>query len=206
MHIYLVRHGLTEWNACHRFLGQKDIPLNDEGRIQSEKLAKRLEDTCFSVVYSSPLQRAYETTRIIARGREWNIVQDNRLIELNIGSLEGKTFSTLTESEQEAVAKWYKDPEMYRLPEGENLSELQKRAWDFIEEIGGGNSEEKVLVVSHAFTVGMILCKALRRPIKDFLRFRQDPTAVNILSYGKKGINLISLNDTSHLEPCSADK
>ena len=31
--LYIMRHGKTDWNACHKLQGRTDIPLNDEGRI-----------------------------------------------------------------------------------------------------------------------------------------------------------------------------
>ena len=34
MLIYLLRHGLTEYNAQKRYQGQRDIPLSPEGLAQ----------------------------------------------------------------------------------------------------------------------------------------------------------------------------
>ena len=38
MKMYLVRHGETLWNKEEVFRGRKDIPLNETGMIQAEKV------------------------------------------------------------------------------------------------------------------------------------------------------------------------
>ena len=38
MLIYLLRHGLTEYNAQKRYQGQRDIPLSPEGLAQLRRL------------------------------------------------------------------------------------------------------------------------------------------------------------------------
>ena len=52
MLIYLLRHGLTEYNAQKRYQGQRDIPLSPEGLAQL-----RRADIDPKVVYISTLQR-----------------------------------------------------------------------------------------------------------------------------------------------------
>lgn len=42
MMIGLIRHGLTDWNKLGKIQGQSDIPLNEEGRQQAERLGERL--------------------------------------------------------------------------------------------------------------------------------------------------------------------
>ena len=63
----LVRHGESTWNAEHRWAGQADPPLTDNGRAAAFRLAKTVATEGFAVVASSPLQRALETANIIAK-------------------------------------------------------------------------------------------------------------------------------------------
>lgn len=61
--VYLVRHGLTDWNQEHRFQGQIDVPLNQEGLAQAKSVAQWMGEqaTSFSALYSSDLMRAAQT-------------------------------------------------------------------------------------------------------------------------------------------------
>ena len=41
MLIYLLRHGLTEYNAQKRYQGQRDIPLSPEGAAQLRRADRK---------------------------------------------------------------------------------------------------------------------------------------------------------------------
>ena len=70
LEIWLIRHGETAWNAEDRILALRDMPLNDRGRTQAERLRQRFERdrTSFDAVYASDLSRARTTAE---QARRW---------------------------------------------------------------------------------------------------------------------------------------
>ena len=85
MRFILVRHGETPWNVTGQYQGQADIPLSERGRAQAAALGKRFESIHVDEIFSSPLQRAYDTARPIseATGRPIHVVDG--LKELDFG-------------------------------------------------------------------------------------------------------------------------
>lgn len=82
MKIYLVRHGESEANAKGIHQGQKiDTSLSKNGLEQAKKIAERLKDEDFEIIYSSDLKRAYETAKEIAKFHNIKIIKDKRLRE-----------------------------------------------------------------------------------------------------------------------------
>ena len=85
MLIYLLRHGLTEYNAQKRYQGQRDIPLSPEGLAQL-----RRADFDPDVVYITPLQRTRQTAEVLFPNAKLVVVKD--LQEMCFGSFEGRNF------------------------------------------------------------------------------------------------------------------
>ncbi|NLA28209.1 MAG: histidine phosphatase family protein, partial [Propionibacterium sp.] len=87
--IILWRHGQTSFNVESRFQGHLDAPLNSVGLTQAEVAAAGLSRFPVDAIYASPLQRAYNTARALARRVDLPIVTDSRLMEISVGSWEG---------------------------------------------------------------------------------------------------------------------
>ena len=137
--LYIVRHGETDWNKEHRIQGHQDIPLNNQGIIDAEKVKEKLKDIDFDIVFSSPLKRAYETAKIITNK---DIIIDNRLIERYNGKLEGINDEELLQS-----IDWDDDNSPYEI---EKLSDLSNRVFSFLDEILDKYNNKNILVVTHA--------------------------------------------------------
>jgi len=202
--ILLVRHGETNFNLTHRFQGRIDIPLNKEGKNQAQALALALKDEPLTAVYSSPLMRAMETARsIMAFHPSTPFFEEEGLIEMDLGELDGKQIGDWISLHQEFYKTWCTTPSCLKMPGGESLKEVQIRAMDTLERITKPYPPESTLLFcSHNFVNHTIICHALGLPLDRFQDFQQDAAALNVL-YKREGQLLAEVvNDVSHLKKC----
>ena len=95
MKLYIIRHGTTKWNVERRLQGRKDSELTEEGIKRAIMLRDRLQDVDFDMIYSSPLNRALETAKIIKGQRNIEIIIHKSLCELDFGNWEGMQISEI---------------------------------------------------------------------------------------------------------------
>lgn len=139
MKLYLMRHGETDWNREGRLQGQKDIPLNENGIAQMQRLGEQLRDLPFCVdkIISSPLARAARSAEIIAEyiGFHKPIVYDGDFLERSFGKAEGVPWSSGIDLSDDAYC-------------AESAEALCRRAEQGIRKYLT-EGEETVLVVAH---------------------------------------------------------
>lgn len=195
--LVLVRHGETDWNVERRFQGSSDIPLNDNGRSQAQKLAQHLANEKFDAVYSSDLSRAAETAQTIT---QQTIVPDVRLREIGFGVFEGFTFAEIEQKYPEQWDLWRKREAPP--PQGEDISFVADRVRRFFDEVMVKHADQRVLVVSHGGIIGLLTCQLLDHPPKKVWQFRFDNTSVTEFGFFPQGTVLLRLNDVCHLTQC----
>jgi len=199
MRLILVRHGETRWNQENRVLGHTEIELNEKGRKQAERLALALKDETLAAIYSSPLRRARETAEEIARFHGLEVVTDDGLKEVDAGELDGLTFQEMMERYGDFLKEWVKDEPSLRMPGGESIAELQQRTWPAVERMVRDHPDGIVILVSHAFAILSIICKAIGLSLSHFRRLRLSTASISILNFGGRGTSLVLFNDTCHL-------
>lgn len=200
--IFLVRHGETEWNKTHRFQGRVNLPLNQEGKDHARALAFALKDESLTAIYSSPLARAIETARIIKEFHPSTpFFEEEGFVEMNLGEFDGMEVGDWIAQYQEFFNTWRSTPGSLRMPGGESLQEVQRRAVDALERLTEPYpSGSTLLLCSHNFVNRALLCYASGSPLDRFRDFHQDPAALNVLY--KRGRQLWTevVNDVSHLK------
>ncbi len=118
--IWIVRHGETEWSLSGRHTGLTDIPLTGAGRASAQQIGKLLPDRSFSLVLTSPLERARETCRLAGYGDVAQV--DSDLHEWDYGQYEGQTSDEI----QQGDPGWniWTSP----VPGGESIDQVAARA------------------------------------------------------------------------------
>ena len=198
--LFLVRHGVTDQNTTHKFLGQTDAELSEEGFRQVQKLRDRMVKEKFDVVYSSDLKRAMATAEVISKGHNAAIISCPELREINYGETECLTYGEIKQKYPNlAEAINTLSPEL-SFPGGESLQGFIERTLKFMDRLNQHASQKKILIVSHGGPMRTLLCDLLGVSQSHWRTFRLDNASLSIVdTYSERAI-LSLLNDTSHLK------
>ncbi len=198
--LYLVRHGATPLSAEDRFSGAEGVFLSDEGRDQAELLAKRLATNKISAAYTSPLDRALETTAIIAKPHDLMPIAVDGLREISHGHWEGMSREEVERRFPGEYAAWEEDPFTFAPEGGESGISVLARAMPAIRDVVVKNKDQDILVVSHKATLRLIISSLLGfdgRGYRD--RLDQAPACLNIVDFRDPvRARLMLFNDVSH--------
>jgi alpha-ribazole phosphatase len=198
LHLMLVRHGETEWNAQRRYQGQSDVMLSAMGRRQAELVAERLAGHEIDAVYASDLKRAWETAQFIAKKSSLQIVSEPRLRELKFGVLEGLTFDEAQEQYPEMINAWLED--FNRPPEGGETIELfNARVVSLLNDLKANHDEQTVLLVAHGGPLSEILRVILGLSREKRWYLEMENASLSEVSITENYVSLKRLNDTCHL-------
>ncbi len=199
MEIILVRHGQTALNAARTFRGRLDVGLDETGRRQAAALGAYLAPRPLEAVYSSPLRRATETARAIARPHGLRVRRLDGLLDMDFGQWQGLTADEVRHRYPQAYADWLSAPHRVRVPGGEGLAEVRQRAVPAVGAVVSRHSGAVVLV-SHRVVLKVLVCALLGLDSSHFWNIRLDTCGLTTFSYQDGRYVLAGHNDTSFLE------
>ncbi len=198
--LLLVRHGVTTWNAQHRYQGHTDVPLSEVGVQQAVALAERLSAEKIHSLYSSDLDRAQTTARVIAQHHNLPVRVEPRLRDIHFGAWEGLSYQQIQDRYAEEYAAWKADPMVVAPPGGETLAQVAERVRVVLDQVASRHPNETVLITAHGGVLQVLLCLVLGLEPRGRWQFRLDNTSLSeVLLYGEGGV-LTKLNDTVHLD------
>tara|TARA_Y100000310_G_C20453212_1_gene701779 strand:+ start:166 stop:771 length:606 start_codon:yes stop_codon:yes gene_type:complete len=197
MKLLLVRHGQTDWNDAGKFQGMSDIPLNALGLEQARLLADRLKDEKIDAIYSSALQRAHETAKIVGAGHDVEVVARADLNERTYGTWDGLTEEEIREQYGEDFDAYCNDRYNVAPTEGESIQQITSRVSAFLEKVK--DEEGTVLVVTHSGTLRGLLDGLLDYSHEEVANLRFKQTSLTSLTIEDGKVTLDVINSTDHL-------
>lgn len=171
--VVLVRHGETEWSRDGRHTGKSDIPLTPEGRQQAKALRQELSARTFSLVLTSPLQRAIYTCRLAGYEKQAQVRPD--LVEWDYGRYDGLTSKQIAETNPD-WSLWRDGG-----PGGEKPADVGRRADRVIAEIRGAAGD--VLIFAHGHVLRVLTARWLAEPPEAGRHYALQTAALSVLGY-----------------------
>lgn len=198
--LMLVRHGETAANREFRYLGARDDLLTEKGQEQALQLAKALQPLPLAAVYSSPLQRAYQTAQAIARPLALDVQVREALRECNFGTWEGLSRAeVLARSSQDAelLQRWEEDMQVAP-PEGESFARLSERVLTEVSALAARHIAETIVIVSHVGPIKTLLAAALDIPLTSASRIFLDPATISVIDWQETRSLVRLVNGMAH--------
>lgn len=198
--IYLIRHGQSEWNVLNKVQGQTNTNLTQLGKDQGKAMGTRLKNSNIDMIYSSDLNRAFDTSKIIAEEINKPLIISKYLREINFGVWEGLTSEELSKKYKKEQETWRSNPERLILPGAESLEVLSERVMLWFKQILEKDSGKNIAIVSHSATLKVLLLGILDMPLSHYKNFTFSNVGLSIVEIRSYNNVLTKLNDISHLE------
>jgi probable phosphoglycerate mutase len=197
--IIAIRHGETTWNVDTRIQGHLDIPLNDTGHRQGQRLGQALADEEISAIYASDLSRAWDTAQYVARSSGAPLVPEPGLRERGFGSFEGRTFAEIEAQAPEEARLWRQRDPHFAPQGGESLVQLYERVVATAERLAVQHPGELIALVGHGGVMDVLYRAATRLNVQAPRTWHLGNAAINRLLWSNEGFHLVGWGDTLHL-------
>ena len=173
--VWLVRHGATEWSVSGRHTSITELPLIGAGEDAARSLAPRLADTTFTLVLTSPRERARRTAELAGFA---TAEVDEDLVEWAYGSYEGIT----TDEIRESVPDW--TVWTHPCPGGETADQVSARLDRVVARCLAADGH--VLLFGHAHALRALTARWLRLPVSDGRLLRLDTGTISRLGHERE--------------------
>jgi glucosyl-3-phosphoglycerate phosphatase len=147
--VVVLRHARTGYNHTGTWQGQRDVPLDEVGRLQAKAAAQALRELEPAAIVSSDLVRAWDTAELIAIATGLQLAADPRLREIDVGRWEGLTAQEITAAgDGDLLAAWRRGDDV-AVGGAERPSQLGRRGAQALRDHADVLDGGVLLVVAH---------------------------------------------------------
>jgi probable phosphoglycerate mutase len=160
--IIFLRHGQAENNTKRILAGRTEgVPLTKIGIEQAEQIGKYLKPIDISAIYSSPIERANNTAKIVAESNSIDYKLDERLTELDMGKFTRMPYDEIFAKHGNVFLKFYSDDPIISEHNVETFPHVQKRVMDMLDYTIKKHDQENVLLVTHMDPIKSVIAKVI---------------------------------------------
>ena len=154
--VALFRHGLTEENKRHAYIGWTDSPICEDARLV---LAKQIvQPSSYERIVTSDLKRCLQTAEILFPDQSLLALSEFR--EMHFGRWEGKTYAELAGDPH--YEEWINHHFTSEPPEGESypiFTERVEKGWQELNELIVEERFKSLAIVTHGGVMRYLLSK-----------------------------------------------
>jgi probable phosphoglycerate mutase len=194
-----VRHGETAWNTQSRIQGHTDIPLNETGLWQAERVGQAVAQEAVHAIYSSDLQRARLTALAIGRSAGLPVQLEEGLRERHFGELEGLTHDEIHARWPDQARRWKQRDPSYGPLGGETLSDFHARCVAQLTRLAQRHLGQTIVVVAHGGVLDCFYRAANGIDLEAPRSWTIGNATINRLLYSPEGLTMVGWADDGHL-------
>ena len=120
-------------------------------------------------------------------------------MDLDYGAWQMRTHDEIRVQDPDAFNLWHTAPHLMRFPKGESLQDVVARTSDALRTVLARHRTDTVVMVGHDSVNRALLLQLLDQPLAAYWKLAQDPCTLNEVAIDADRVQILRLNDTSHL-------
>jgi probable phosphoglycerate mutase len=194
---HLLRHG--EHGLLGKVLAGRmpGVGLTEKGRAEIAAVAERLAGDKIAALYASPLDRTRQSAEILSARLGLPIQIRDDLIELDYGEWTGTTFDAIRADP--IWRQWSGIRSIARIPGGETMREVQRRAVEALMELHDRHPDDSVAIVSHGDVIRAVLVFALGMPLDFYHRIEVSQGSISTLRIEPDAVRVLRINERPYV-------
>tara|TARA_B100001971_G_scaffold27314_1_gene21635 strand:+ start:317 stop:934 length:618 start_codon:yes stop_codon:yes gene_type:complete len=193
--IIFLRHGQAENNTKRILAGRTEgVPLTKIGIEQAEQIGKYLKPIGISAIYSSPIERANNTAKIVAESNSIDYKLDERLTELDMGKFTRMPYDEIFAKHGNVFLKFYSNDPIISKYNVETFPHVQKRVMDMLDYTIKKHDQENVLLVTHMDPIKSVIAKVIDLKPLSLFELIIANSSLTIIKHHDEKLSLSAIN------------
>ena len=190
-----LRHAQAKNNVDRILAGRTSgYPLTELGIRQAEKISDFLQPFNISYIYSSPIERAEHTSKIVSKklGIDYDI--DERLTEIDMGIFSGMPYEEMFAKHGNVFLKFYEGHPIIEKNGIETFVSVKKRILDMVDHCSQKYSNENILLVTHMDPIKSMVSTVLQSRPESLYELIIRNASLTILKKEQSNLSLVAIN------------